>query len=315
MNTVTQTVTLKSDRHYGSRPPAEPLGEVLRIIPAAVCSAIRMAFEGRSAARGAQPGWLQAASDIRFVDHSGTDETTLVFEAPQLGDAAKKIYEQHELWATRPEPTDSGFDLLADVVSDVAARNSDSERFDARLLRRVANFGHAMNGTFQEIVITGHRYTRSHPASVTPGVISTAREFSSSTPASQAARVMGRLDMIRGSTQSFGLKLRNGDEVRGVFTEGDIGQLAQLFQRDVLVLGKAVYRPSGRLLRIDASEILNATDEDQFFSKLPVPRMVKRDVREPFGFQQGKGGIGAIFGKWPGDESDDQIAAALEELS
>jgi antitoxin (DNA-binding transcriptional repressor) of toxin-antitoxin stability system len=29
----------------------------------------------------------------------------------------------------------------------------------------------------------------------------------------------------------------------------------------------------------------------------------------------GKGGVAAIFGKWPGDESDAEILAALAELS
>ena len=84
MKTI-QTVTLCSSEHVGRKVPPRELGELLRIIPDAVRQAIRMAFEGRSRAKGTPPDWLMAASDIRFFDHSGEDETILHFEVPCLG--------------------------------------------------------------------------------------------------------------------------------------------------------------------------------------------------------------------------------------
>ena len=79
--------------------------------------------------------------------------------------------------------------------------------------------------------------------------------------------------------------------------------------------GKAVYRPSGRLLRIDASEMRLAGDNERFFSKVPAPRHVEVDVRSLARPNSQKNGIAAIFGKWPGDETDEQIEAALREIS
>src|SRR5258708_29202720 len=102
MDSVILSVILKSDRHFGQKVPAHPFGEVLRVLPGAVRQSVRMAFEGRSHAAGKRPRWLQAAADIRFLGHSGDDDTLLKFELPRLGDAAPVLYEQKELWPTRP---------------------------------------------------------------------------------------------------------------------------------------------------------------------------------------------------------------------
>ncbi len=314
MNTTTQTVTLKSKDHYGKKVPPKAFGEFLTVLPDAVRFSIRMAFESRSRARGKRPSWLTAASDIRFVGHSGDDATVLHFDAPRLGEAAGKLYEQGELWPTRPNADDTGFDLLGDVIADVAANNGDSERFDRPLLNEVERFRHGLNGCFQQMEFTGTRYPISQPAVITSAVIESAKRLSHNTPQPQQTRLVGKLDMIRDSTNSFAIKLKDGQDVRGVLTEGEIAKVTTLFGQEVLVLGKAIYRPSGKLLRIDADEVILAGERDQFFSSVPKPRRSRYDLREVLREQQHKKGISAIFGKWPGDETDEQIAEAMKEL-
>lgn len=308
------TVVLKSDQHFGHKAPPNPLGEVLRLIPLAVRQSIRMRFEGRSRASGTQPRWLTAASDIRLVDYSGDDDTILYFEAPCLGEAAPELYEQKELFDTgKPEPDDSGFDLLGDVLSDVSANNSDSDRFDRQLLRQLTRFKKGISGTFSEIDFFGKRYTT--PAVLNHNIIETAESFTSETPQSDSVRVVGTLDMVRASTQAFALKLDDGQELRGVMLGGEVGDQKHLLEKRVLILGKAIYRPSGRLLRVDTTEMSSATDEDTFFSKMPTATRKAFDVREVVREQSGKRGLSAIFGKWPGDETDEEIERALQEMS
>ena len=82
----------------------------------------------------------------------------------------------------------------------------------------------------------------------------------------------------------------------------------------IVVFGKAVYRPSGRLLRIDADKIEAGSDADQFFGKIPPGVPAQRAIgKAPV--MNGKGGVNAIFGKWPGSETDEQVAEALRRLS
>ena len=315
MKTIVHTVTLHSDQHYGRKAPPGPLGELLRELPLAIRQSIRMAFTGRSRSRGRRPAWLSAASDIRLVDYSGNGETVLRFEAPLLGEAASELYEQQEFWPTKPNAADTGFDLLADVVCDVADNNPDSDKFDRPLLVRLSRFRKAIHESFQEISITGHRYTTDHPCVLNEVIIDRAKCLHSNTPPPQQARVVGKLDMIRASTQTFALKLDDGEEIRGVLAAGEIGELTSLFQKRVTVLGKAIYRPSGRLLRIDADEVTPASKEDRFFSTVPKPSRQKLDVRQIVREQQHKKGLAAVFGKWPGDETDEEIEQALQELS
>jgi hypothetical protein len=224
------------------------------------------------------------------------------------------MYDQKEFWSQRPDPNDTGFDLLGDVITDVSNANSDSERFDNPLLRRIERFDHALNAECQSLAVVARRYSALAPATITHRVIELAQELTDATPQSRAVRIFGRLDMIRASTRSFVLQLDGGEYVHAAAADSfDIGSLTPLFQKTVLVLGRAVYRPSGRLLRIDAKEVKAASDDQRFFSKIPAPQanLGRRAVYSP---AAGRGGIAAIFGKWPGDETDAEVDAALKEL-
>lgn len=46
-----------------------------------------------------------------------------------------------------------------------------------------------------------------------------------------------------------------GEDGQGILKEGDICDFQGLLSKPIVVFGKAVYRPSGRLLRIDADKI------------------------------------------------------------
>jgi hypothetical protein len=121
--------------------------------------------------------------------------------------------------------------------------------------------------------------------------------------------------MIWQSQQRFVLVLDDGQLIRGVLVDGDLSALAPLFNQRVVVHGRAVYRPSGQLLRLDAQRIDPGADEPALWSRIPEARRQKRDLgtfRQP---QTPQTGLGAIIGRWPGEETDEEIRKALEELS
>jgi len=314
MKTIEHTIRLASDQHYGRYAPPTGPGFVLRLIPDVVRRSILMGFEGRATPRGRPPQWLIRASDVRFVQISGDDDTILHFEAPVLGDAAEAIYAQQEFWDTRPSPEDTGFDLLAEVVRDVCNRDAESDRYDSHLLVRLARFKTPLAGDYCSLAVCGHRFETS-PAVFDQQGLANAIEMAGATPAPNRVRVAGTLDMIRASTETFAVKLDDGQEVRGVIASGDIGDLSLLFRKRVLVLGRAVYHPSGTLLRVDAEQVSLSENEPSFWSRMPQPNhkpIDKAEFRKP---QGPKSGLAAIMGKWPGDESDEEIDAALKELS
>lgn len=127
--------------------------------------------------------------------------------------------------------------------------------------------------------------------------------------------MVGNLDMIRKSTRSFGLQLDDASEIHGVLESSeDVERLREFFGRRVLVLGKAVYRPSGSLLRVDAHAVEMGEAQPGIFSKVPPPR--NRRIPAPARKAQGQGwaALSGYFGAWPGDETDEQWAEMLLEL-
>lgn len=92
--------------------------------------------------------------------------------------------------------------------------------------------------------------------------------------------------------------------------------LAAHFGKNVTVSGRAVFRPSGSVLRIEAEEVEPATGGDiGVWSRLPSPvfrRLDRRTLHQP---QGPRSGINALIGRWPGDESDEEVLELLEEIS
>lgn len=315
LNTIEYQLILKNTQGIGHRVPPDSLAPLFLQVKPVIRNTILMAFEGRSTKRGQRPGWLDAAADIRFVAISGDGDTVLHFEAPRLGEAAGVLYRQQQRWPPKPTAQGTGFDLLGRVLSDVRAGDEDSPRFDPPLLTRLARLGSALDGTFREIDLIGHHYTASDPAVLDTGVRDNARRLYEETPPPQRARVAGRLSMIEVSTQTFVLELDTGERVRGVLQDGSVADAKILIDQRVLVLGMAVYRPSGRVLRIDAERIKAGTGESRFWSTIPDSRKRSFDVREVRQPQTRTTGASAIFGQWPGDETEEEILEALEKLS
>jgi len=317
MNMVVHQIRLQSDQHFGNRLPPLHIGHLMVEVPLAVREAVSMALRNRSTVQGRRPAWLDRAADIRFVDHQGNGATTLFFEAPTLGESAIEIYQQQSLFPElRPDPHDTGFDLLGDVVTDVANRNSDSGHFDTHLLRRIIRFHRVFKGSpFNEVDFTSRRYSEGSSYQFTPSVIESAKSLMGRTPTPQRVRLVGTLDGIEASTQRFAVLLDTGDKVSGVFPEDQSDRMQALWRERVLVLGMAIYRASGRLLRVEAERILPGKGEPSMFSQLPSPPHVKLDTSKFRKPQGPRSGMAAIIGRWPSDESDEEIEQALEKLS
>jgi hypothetical protein len=273
-----------------------------------------MAMEGASVAHGRPPAWLERACDIRFLDYSHDgDDTLIALGLPRLGEAASDLYRQGKLWDTRPGSDDTAFEVLRRVVDEVVAENSESSWYDRQLLTRLARMKQVFGSQIQAISLSssGIGGTR-----VNENVAETAARLGASTPSSRQVRIAGVLDMIRHSTRSFSLRLESGEEVHGVMESADgLTALPEFFGKPVLVLGRAVYRPSGRLLRIDATGIEDGGGASPLFSKIPPPRTARPPTSGRWKISEtGRRGVPAFFGTWPADETDADIDMLVKEV-
>ena len=320
MSVIVQKIILRNQQHFGRRLPLHHLGLLLAELPGAIRAAVSMAFRHRSQVRGPRPAWLDRAADVRFVDHEGDGETVLVFEAPRLGDAAAEVYAQQSLFPDaddRPAQDDTAIDLLGDVLNDIAARDQDSVHYDPSLLVRIAHFHRVFRqkSPFDEVEFISRRFPSDAPARLNAALVKSAELLLGGTPAPQRIRLVGQLDALVASTQRFSVRLDTGETVMGVFAEDQADILRSLWRQRVLVLGTAVYRASGRLLRIDAEAVRDGRAEPAVFSRLPKPPGIKIDMAKLRQRQGPKTGLNAIIGKWPGDETEEEITKLLQELS
>lgn len=316
MTLVHQPIELWNADGSNRQLPPTALGEVLRFVQPAVVGATRMAVEGRSTVRGRRPGWLDEVSDIRLEDiEILEDRTRLHFVAPTLGKAAPQLYEQQEFWATRPSSLATALDLFADLLEDVARDDPDSTGFDTALLKGIARFDAGLNETYRCLTLSRHVGAKA-PVRLDRKVLERVNRLREAIPDPRPVRVAGTLDMIRASTQTFSLLLDDGTEVRGsvAVADLDIGELTAYFKRRVLVHAKAVYRPSGRLLRLDAEHFEDGRDAPSLWSRVPDPLRTAAEVPRSSVVSTRPRGVAAFFGTWPGDESEAELLEALSEL-
>ena len=134
-------------------------------------------------------------------------------------------------------------------------------------------------------------------------------------PSPRRVMVVGKLDMFCQSSRNFGLILDSGVKTRGIYLGDDIKGVSKLLGKRVSIQGHAVYRPSGEVLCLDAEKILRGAGEPAILSKIPPPMDGSVNYRKLRQKQTATNGLAAIIGKWPGDETDEEIFAALEEMS
>jgi hypothetical protein len=215
------------------------------------------------------------------------------------------------------EPIDgseTAFGLMERTVALAADGRSESDLFDQPLLSTFRRFDRILAAGFSSIELTNGDRARA-PVVIDTGSIRAVDQLIRSTPAPQRARVSGTLDTIRHSDRMFTLILDGARAVKGIAEGVAAEQLAGLFGQSVVVSGTAVFRASGALLRIEAEAIEAADSDAEVWARTPTPLF---QVMDAGGFRHPQGprsGVNAVIGRWPGDETDEEITSALRELS
>lgn len=120
-------------------------------------------------------------------------------------------------------------------------------------------------------------------------------------------RLEGTLDMVRARDAAFTLVLADGRELPGRLMRGGVAGLGRLLGRRLLVFGVARLGPAGEVESVDADGYIptdgtwTRSASDPPFSPEVAAELARRWKE--------------VLGKWPGDETDEEIDQALRELS
>jgi hypothetical protein len=204
---------------------------------------------------------------------------------------------------------ETAFDLLiqAQAIEDALRGRRDSERLDLGILQILVKtrslFGRGP---------TRLRISRSDGRTIelSESAAETFQKLATETPAPQVDRLVGVLDSLTVSTRTCLLKLADGTSLKGYLgTHVDLDPWKANLGLEVVVEGTVAFRPSGRPQRVDVDHVAPATARDSLWKRTPRGELAHEQLPLP------ASDLSTYFGQWPGDEDDDQVFAALRDLS
>lgn len=312
------TITLLDGVGSGLRVPADVLIELVGAMQEGALRAARFAVEGESVRKGPKPSWLDA---VGHLDITGLTQGSAVLhvESPSLAEAAPERFgpsAQVALFADPSRPLDttqSAIDYFGGVL--VSALRGDREALiaDRALLDACARFARVPGRAFRAITLDGIAGA-AEPLVFSAPDAERIELLRDETPPPRAARVVGTLDTISATRTDIVLRLADGTAVGARVERHDPEKLRALFAERVVVSGLAQFRPSGRLLVLDAESIGPADEGDELWAQSPSARPGRAAPVARLLPQDDRSGVAAFFGAWPGSESDEDLLAALAEV-
>lgn len=144
-----------------------------------------------------------------------------------------------------------------------------------------------------------------------PAAAHSIKKIADATPATRVSRVRGMLDTLSFGSKMMVIRLDDGRMLRGVAGSLSFEELKQFLGTQVVIEGAITFKPSGEPLRIEVDSASPAAPGDVIWARLPEgePRSTKMRPSAPVA------SLDALFGAWPGEESDAELARALEEAS
>jgi hypothetical protein len=275
--------------------------------------ALRLAIEGQSIKKGPAPAWLSNSTDFILAGIS-KGSTTLVIDAPILDEAARHQIRQMDLWHTPPQARDTALTVLSQSLHDASSEKLESERYDTGVLDALLNFKQLLRDNGLSIRLISDKRPDENFV-LDNAALNAIQKVKQATPEPQAVLVSGVLDSIVHSKKRFQLTMKNRLSVQGKIDESavPVERLRKLWGQQVTIKGIIHFKASGKPRFLEAQMIEASQAGDGIFETLKPSQTpaqiwanVKSEISERNVFAE-------IWGKWPGDESIEEILAALQQ--
>lgn len=294
----------------GDRVDMRALEIALRGLLDGATKAVRLHAEGRSTATAPLPAWVVegAACQFRPVPSSGDRVFAFKVEDRPLAESALRQLD----WIEPAKHSKSGIDLFEDALEAALQDEADSDLLDDGMIGAFKKLGEIFRWRVESIQVVNGRTVE-----FTPAGLQKIEARKRRTPRPQHVRVAGKLEGLRHTKHRFLLALEDGSTVAGIAESVPDDELAKLFGRQVVVEGTAYFHPTGKTQRLEATRLAPATELDlQLFTSRPRPLSGEgAPLVRPKPLKPGENWLDNIWGKWPGDETDEEIAEIIKEFS
>lgn len=293
--------------------PIRALREVLDVLLESSERGLRLAVQGESVKRGKVPSWLSKSLDFTITGLE-KGSTVLDIEAPVLGETALEQISEQDLWYSKPAPEDTAITLLSRSVRDTTSENLESDTYDAGVLEGLLSFESILRNFARRIEFDSDERPREQ-FELGCDEIEKIRRLKTHTPEPMTFVVSGELDMIQHSSKRFHLLVSDRQSIPGTVDPEFLSaeDLRQWWGKKVTIKGLVHFRPSRKVRLIEAQVIKAKAQGEEVFERVPAPPTTMELFESPRRPMATTGPLTEVWGKWPGDESIEEILAALKE--
>jgi hypothetical protein len=274
---------------------------------------LRLAVQGESIKPGKVPAWLSKSIDFTMTGLE-TGSTVLDIEAPILGETAREQIVEQDLWYSKPSQEDTAISLLSKSIKDTTSENLESDTYDAGVLEGLLSFESVLKNFAKQIEIESEERPEEH-FELGCEEIEKIRRLKTHTPEPMAFVIAGRFDMIQHSSKRFHLLLADGQSIPGAVDPDflSVEDMRQWWGKKVTIKGMVHFRPSGKVRLIEAQVIKPMTSGEEVFERMPAPPETMELFEHARRTVSPRSPLTEVWNKWPGDESIEEILAALRE--
>jgi hypothetical protein len=133
-------------------------------------------------------------------------------------------------------------------------------------------------------------------------------------PEPQTVLVSGFFDTIEHSRKCFQLTMKTGEIIKGRIDEGtiDMEQMRKFWGQPVTIKGVLHFKAAGKPRFLEAQAITAWQEGDELFNSISVPQSALQILAQVKTEISGRNVEAEIWGKWPGEESIEQLLETLK---
>lgn len=273
--------------------------------------ALKLAIDGTSVMKGQPPAWLKASVDFLIT---GLKEGSTVIEmnCPALKETAKEKIAEPDLWNILPDENDTALSVVSRAFKEVSKKNYNPDYFDTNLLKSFSSFNGFINKYSSSISITTAK-SRKEDFKFDSKSIKKVNQIEQSIPEPRKVVITGLFNLIEHSEGKFRLKLRTGETITGEIDREQIDKekMRSLWGKEATIKGWAEFSPKNNIRFIKADLIKEFENGDEFLNYPPhIQESLFVSEKKHKGLDK-QGPLKEIWGKWPGDESVEEILADI----
>lgn len=279
--------------------------QITRIAESTILSYV----EGNSTIkRGKTPVWLSNSIDFNLTGVK-KGSTVLEVEAPTLSETIGDFQlPLHQDFNANELKDKSALDLSFYAYRQAIIKNESSYLLDKNLLKEITKLNKILDSDKAELIFESADLS----VSIMKNDISEIQIMEQKSPNSLKTQIKGKLDTISHSKSQLEL-ITKGKKIRAQLSQNlNFDDILKYFGEEVVITGLAHFTPSGSVKSFEILKIRISNQNDSYFEKIPspiFPEFQTKDLVSKTNYQGTK--FDKIFGKWPGDESTEDLIELL----